>query len=96
MDIVQELLGLQKITHRRLFEYLEYSYVTRNGGQRSGYGPYRWGSIPGSKRDLLMPIPVRYTLRLLKRASVDPLRKYLFYNGVDEDSSLLKRRHVNW
>ena len=43
-----------------------------------------------------MPILVRYTMRALRRTSVDPLRKDLGYSGVDEDSSLLKRRHVKW
>lgn len=89
-------MGSQRITHAWLSEYLEYSYVTRNSSQWNGYGPYAWGSIPGRKRGLPVPILVRYTLRALKRALVDPLRKDLGYSGVDDESSLLKRRHVNW
>ena len=74
MDIVKEFLGSQRITHRRLFEYLQYSYVIRNSGQWSCYNPYAWGSIPGRKRALPVPILVRCTLGALKRASVDSLR----------------------
>ena len=85
MDIVQELLGLHRLTHRWLFEYLEYSYVTWKSGQSSGYGSYGWGSISGRKRGLRVPILVLYTLRNLKQASVDPLRKDLGYSSVDED-----------
>jgi hypothetical protein len=64
--------------------------VTRNSGQWSGYVSYGWGSISGRKRGLPVPILVLYTLRTLKQASVDPLRKDLGYSSVDEDSSILK------